>query len=96
MTNKPMGRQNGAAIRAIRKAKNMQLRQLADYVGLSCPQALTNIENGHRPAGRIVLLSIARGLDVPVEAITRDGTAEGILDDAPEPEQAPDAVPEAA
>lgn len=84
MNHTPMGRQNGAAIRAFRKKERMSRAQLASYVGLH-EASLTNIENGRRPAAPEVIGHLARVLAVPVEAITRSGTAEGIPEDEPEP-----------
>jgi transcriptional regulator with XRE-family HTH domain len=99
MTHELMGRQNGAAIRAFRKKEELEVAQLARYVGLH-PQSLRNIENGRRPAGDDVMKDLARVLGVPIEAITRDGTDGGLGGDAPEqdaPEQdAPEPRDEAA
>lgn len=73
MTQLPMGRQNGAAIRAFRKKERLSVAELAGFVGLH-PSSLVNIENGRRPAGDEVIRNLARVLAVPVAAITRDGT----------------------
>jgi transcriptional regulator with XRE-family HTH domain len=83
MTHEPLGRQNGAAIRAFRKKEGLSVVQLAGYVGLH-PQSLRNVENGRRPAGDEVIRHLARVLGVPVEAITRDGASTGNADE-PEP-----------
>lgn len=83
MTCEPIGRQNGAAIRAFRKKERMSVVQLARYVGLH-EAALRNIENGRRPAGEEVIKDLARVLGVPIPAITRDGTDKGLADDEPE------------
>jgi transcriptional regulator with XRE-family HTH domain len=74
----PMGRQNGAAIRAFREKEKMSVVTLAGLVGLDNPQSLRNIENGTRPASNDVIWLLARILTVPVKAITRDGTDDGI------------------
>lgn len=65
-----MGRQNGAAIRAIRELRGMSPGDLAAAAGVK-EQSLRNIENGHRPASDPVINAIAGALAVPVEAITR-------------------------
>jgi transcriptional regulator with XRE-family HTH domain len=70
-----MGRQNGVAIRVIRKLSGMSPGELAGEVGIE-EQSLRNIENGTRPASNPVINAIAGALGVPVEAITR--TAEAI------------------
>jgi transcriptional regulator with XRE-family HTH domain len=77
MSNEPSGRQNGAAIRAFRKKEGLTVAELAMFVGLH-PQALTNIENGSKPASMEVIRHLHRVLGVPIEAITRDGTDRGI------------------
>jgi transcriptional regulator with XRE-family HTH domain len=84
-----MGRQNGAAIRAFREKEEMSVATAAGLVGLDNPQSLRNIENGTRPASNDVIWHLARILRVPIRAITRDGTDDGIT--APvvaEPEEA--------
>ena len=83
MSYEPTGRQNGAAIRAFRKKEGLTVAELARFVGLY-PQALTNIENGSKPAGKEVIRHLGRVLGVPIEAITRDGTDCGI-EAEPEP-----------
>lgn len=87
MRREPVIRQNGAAIRAIRKKDRRSARDVAHQVGIH-EQGLRNIENNTRPASTEVLRRIADILDVPVEAITRDGTSEEITEDATEPEGA--------
>lgn len=77
MSYEPSGRQNGAAIRAFREKEGMSTAELARFVGLH-PQALRNIENNGKTAGREALRNLARVLAVPVEAISRDGTDCGI------------------
>lgn len=64
-------RQNGPAIRALRRKDGRQVSDLAEVVGLH-PQALTNIENEFRQASPETLSRIARALCVPIAAITRD------------------------
>jgi len=83
MTYEPTGRQNGAAIKAIRKKDRRSLADVAQYAGLH-PQALVNIENNSRPASAEVIVKIAEILDVPVAAITRDGTDDGVARETPE------------
>lgn len=73
-TEQPRGRQNGAAIRVIRKLQRLSTADLAEAVGLG-EQSLRNIENGSRPASDEVIFALARTLGVPVGAITRDGEA---------------------
>jgi transcriptional regulator with XRE-family HTH domain len=63
-------RQNGAAIRALRRKDGQSVSDLAESVGLSA-QGLTNIENEFRQASPEALNRIARALSVPVAAITR-------------------------
>ena len=74
MSTEAMGRQNGAAIRVIRKLSGLSAGQLADAIGIE-EQSLRNIENGGRPASEAVLYAIAGRLGVPLEAITRDAKA---------------------
>lgn len=81
MTYEPTGRQNGAAIRAIRMKDRRSVADVAQFAGLH-PQALRNIENNSRPASTEALHLIADILDVPVAAITRDGTEVGSSQDA--------------
>jgi transcriptional regulator with XRE-family HTH domain len=93
MTHELMGRQNGAAIRAFRKKDKLTLARLAAFVGLQNKQSLVNIENGRRPAGDDVIRDLARVLNVPIQAIMRDGTDGGLdtgdmTDEAAEPEGA--------
>ena len=64
-------RQNGAAIRALRRKDGRKVSELAEAVGLHV-QALTNIENGFRQASWETLSRIAKALCVPVEAIAND------------------------
>lgn len=82
-----MGRQNGAAIRAFREKEKMSVATAAGLIGLDNPQSLRNIENGTRPASNDVIWHLSRILAVPVKAITRDGTDDGITAPA-EPEEA--------
>ena len=65
-------RQNGAAIRAMRKldANDMSLYDLAEAIGLK-PQVLRNIENETAQASWEALGRMARALTVPLAAITR-------------------------
>ena len=74
MSTEPMGRQNGAAIRVIRKLSGLSASQLAEAIGIE-EQSLRNIENGSRPASDAVLYAIVGRLNVPLEAITKDAKA---------------------
>lgn len=83
MRNEPDVRANGAAIRAFREKDRRTRADVARYAGIG-PQSLTNIENGQRNTKPRVIRLIAEILDVPVAAITRDGTDDGIAEDEPE------------
>lgn len=85
MTHEPVGRQNGAAIRAFREKEDLSVPEMAGFIGLS-PQSLRNIENGTSPASPKVIRNAARVLGVPPKAITRSGTDEGICDTEAEAE----------
>lgn len=80
--SEPSVRQNGAAIRALRKKDRRGVTDFARHAGLH-PQALRNIENGSRGASVDVILRLADILNVSVEAITRDGTDLSATDDEP-------------
>jgi transcriptional regulator with XRE-family HTH domain len=62
---------NGAAIRSIREARGFSLRRLAGLAHIS-PSTLSRIETSKRGAGLDNLRRIARALDTPIEAITRE------------------------
>ena len=64
-------RQNGVAIRALRQKDGQKVPDLAAVTGMT-PQAIRNIENGHRQASVEACNAIARALSVPVNAILRD------------------------
>ena len=64
-------RQNGAAIRALRRKDGQSVSDFAEATGLYV-QALRNIENGSRQASWETLNRIANALCVPVAAIVRD------------------------
>jgi DNA-binding XRE family transcriptional regulator len=64
-------RQNGAAIRALRRESGEKVGVLAAKCGLHT-QALVNIENGFRQASWEACYRIARELGVPLAAITRE------------------------
>lgn len=81
MTQELMGRQNGAAIRAIRKLQDISLADMAQYLGLAHRNVVTSIENNRRPASPRVIRDAARVLGVPIEAITRSGTADGVAEE---------------
>jgi transcriptional regulator with XRE-family HTH domain len=91
MRREPVGRQNGAAIRALREKDKRSPADMARHVGLH-PQALRNIENNSKPAGSDTIKAIADILDVPIEAITRDGCP--LEDDAPVNETVTEEAPE--
>jgi transcriptional regulator with XRE-family HTH domain len=80
MEREPMIRQNGAAIRALRKKDKRTVADVAAYAGLK-PQTLTNIENNSKPVSKEAMRLIAELLDVPVAAITRCGTDDEFADD---------------
>jgi transcriptional regulator with XRE-family HTH domain len=84
MEREPAGRQNGAAIRALREKDRRGVTDMAQHVGLH-PQALRNIENNTKPASAETIRRIADILNVPVEAITRDGREGGLAEEVPEP-----------
>jgi transcriptional regulator with XRE-family HTH domain len=73
MEREPTGRQNGAAIRAMRRLSRRGAADFAAQVGLHHHQALRNIENNSRPASAATIRAIADLLGVPVAAIMRDG-----------------------
>ena len=70
-SERPPRRQNGAAIRAIRRKDGRGVSELAEACKLA-PGALTNIECNHRQASWEALNRIARELAVPVKALLRD------------------------
>lgn len=72
MKRELVGRQHGAAIRAIRKTARWGLADTAARIGIE-PQSLTNIENNSVQASTAVMRKIAAEYGVPEEAITRDG-----------------------
>jgi transcriptional regulator with XRE-family HTH domain len=80
MEREPMIRQNGAAIRALRKKDRRTVADVAAFAGLK-PQTLTNIENNSKPASKEALLKIADLLGIPVAAITRCGTDDEFTED---------------
>lgn len=82
MNRDPVGRQNGVAMRAFRQKVEISVIEMAGYLGMH-PQSLRNIENGRRPASPKAIKDAARILGVPIEAITRSGTAAGIDEEAP-------------
>ena len=73
MEREPVGRQNGAAIRGMRKIADIAPADFATRVGLKHHQALRNIENNSRAASAQTIRRIADQLGVPVSAILRDG-----------------------
>lgn len=62
---------NGTAIRAIRAAQQRSIRDVADAAGISTAY-LSEVERG-RDASDDVIARIAQALDVPQDAITREG-----------------------
>jgi len=62
---------NGAAIRTIREARGFSLRRLAFLIGIS-PSTLSRIETGKRGTQLDIIPPIAKALDIPIEAITRE------------------------
>ena len=81
MEREPVGRQNGAAIRGMRKIADVSAAEFAARVGLRHHQALRNIENNSRAASAQTIRKIADQLGVPVAAILRDGHGAGEDDD---------------
>ena len=64
-------RQNGAAIRAIRKAQNIKLTHLAQRVGVNAG-FLCHVEAERCYASQQTIDRLAKELAVPVKAITRN------------------------
>ena len=64
---------NGAAIKAIREARGLSLRHLANLAETD-PSHLCRIESGERGASSMKLSQLAAALDVPRDAITREQT----------------------
>jgi transcriptional regulator with XRE-family HTH domain len=62
---------NGAAIRSIREARGFSLRRLALLIGIA-PSTLSRIETAKRGASEENIRHIAKALDTPIEAITRE------------------------
>ncbi|MFE7509716.1 helix-turn-helix domain-containing protein [Streptomyces sp. NPDC057540] len=62
---------NGAAIRALRKARGWSVRHLAHLAEMH-PSHLSRLERGLRGASEGALTGIASALDVPRDAITRE------------------------
>ncbi|MEU1273074.1 helix-turn-helix transcriptional regulator [Streptomyces sp. NPDC005799] len=69
-------RPNGDAMKAIRKARGIGLRRLAEAIGID-PGYLSRIENGKQGAGAGTLHRYADELDVPVQAITHEEAPRG-------------------
>ena len=69
-TNKTFHRNVGCKIRALRKAKGMTLRQVANQLGCSI-QNVSSIEHG-RYTGTRNLIVLAKILDVSLEALVED------------------------
>lgn len=64
-------RQNGAAIRAIRKAQKIKLTDMAQRIGVNAG-FLCHVEANRRHASQRTIERLAEELAVPVEAISRD------------------------
>jgi transcriptional regulator with XRE-family HTH domain len=84
MTQALVTRQNGAAIRALRRQAGKGVVEIARQIKVH-PQTLRNIENGRRSASMRIIRRIARALAVPPKAIIRDGTDCGTEAEAAEP-----------
>ena len=69
-TTRTQVRQNGFAIRELRKREGLTPDQLAATVHISTPH-LRNIENEHKSASVEHLARIAQALDVSIAAIRR-------------------------
>lgn len=67
----PMKNQNGAAMRAIRTAKNIGVRELARRINRS-HGFICNVEAEKTYASTETLEAIATAMDIPVAAITRN------------------------
>lgn len=70
---------NGPSIRAIREAQRRSLRELAEAAGISAA-FLSEIEHG-KGASDDAITRLARALDVPTAAITREGTTDVASED---------------
>jgi len=72
----------GGAVRAIREARGISQRQLADEVGITHGY-LSHLEQDRRQASPAVIVAMARALAMPVTAITvnLDKLAEELADD---------------
>lgn len=68
MAAKTALRQNGIAIRALRRKEGLSVDDLATAVGVTAPH-MRNIENELRSASEEHLARIAKVLDVPLAAI---------------------------
>lgn len=67
----PNAHQDGAAIRRLRKERDLTVRELARRIGIT-GQALSNVELENKPAGITVLVNAARELGVTVDKILKD------------------------
>ena len=88
MTAPPLVRQNGPAIRAIRRLNGMTPAALAERSGFENEQSLRNIESEHRSASEEALERIAAALEVEVAAIRRmplSWSFRNVLTAVPEP-----------
>lgn len=69
-------RQNGAAIRHLRRQKGVRVGEFAEQVEAAAP-TLTNVENGNTQASWELLYRIAHELEVDISEILSDhGLAE--------------------
>lgn len=64
---------HGVAIRALRRASGIGLRELEQRTGLD-KGYLSKLERGQRGASPATLRHIATAMNVPLEAITRENT----------------------
>ncbi|WP_374684023.1 helix-turn-helix domain-containing protein [Streptomyces sp. TBY4] len=64
---------HGAAIKALREAREHSVRHLA-HLTERHPSTILRVERGERGASAETLHRIAAALDVPIEAITREMT----------------------
>lgn len=71
---------NGTAIRALRKAKNMPMHELAKAAGVS-QGFLSRLERGEVGASASTLEALAKALDVAVSEITKGDTVTTELTD---------------
>lgn len=70
----PRGQQDGPQIQRFREKRGLSRRELADRIGLSHEQTLTNIELGNKPASIRMLTKIAAALGVQIVDVVKCDT----------------------